>query len=217
MLHASTTTTRTDWMLQPAMRSGNTESTTPQNRDPAHSEALVEMDSACMQAIAEGDRDALSNIILRWQNRLINFFYRSTSNRSDAEDLAQETFVELYKSAARYNPENHFRAFLFTIARRRLIDSYRKKSRRPLTYMDPTDFAMQQPAAETNQRSEIEEAFHKALTELPENQRNAILMRQQQELSYEEIADVLETTVSSVKTWIHRARQHLRTRLKDFR
>lgn len=70
---------------------------------------------------------------------------------------------------------------------------------------------------EANDRSrEIEEAFHRALADLPENQRNAILMLQQQGLSYEEIASALDASVSAVKTWIHRARTHLRNELKDF-
>jgi RNA polymerase sigma-70 factor (ECF subfamily) len=67
-----------------------------------------------------------------------------------------------------------------------------------------------------DQIREIEEAFHCALAALPENQRNAILMLQQQGLSYDEIAQALNASVSAIKTWIHRARTHLRQELKDF-
>lgn len=175
-----------------------------------------DIDSMCLRALAEGDRLAFSSIVERWQTRLINFFYRSTGNRSDAEDLAQETFVELYRAAARYEPRGTFSAFIFTLARRRLIDSYRKRARRPLDFIDPTDFLMQQQAEALDHSSEIEEAFHRALRTLPDNQRNAILMLQQQGLSYEEIAVALEASLSAVKTWIHRARTHLREELKDF-
>lgn len=169
-----------------------------------------------MRAIAAGDKEAFVDLVTRWQSRLINFFYRSTSNRSDAEDLAQETFIELYKAAVRYSPQGTFKAFLFTLARRRLIDSYRKQSRRPLHYIDPSDYAMQQLSESQDSSSEIEEAFQQALGDLPENHRNAILMRQQQELSYEEIAAALDASVSAVKTWIHRARQQLREALKEY-
>lgn len=175
-----------------------------------------DIDSACLRAIAEGDRAAFASIVERWQTRLINFFYRSTSNRSDAEDLAQETFLELYRAAGRYEPRGTFSAFIFTLARRRLIDSYRKQSRRPLDLLDPTDFVMQQQADTTDNTAEIQESFHRALADLPENQRNAILMLQQQGLSYDEIATALECSLSAVKTWIHRARTHLREALKDF-
>ena len=177
---------------------------------------IEDIDSACLRALAEGDRAAFAQLVERWQTRLINFFYRSTGNRADAEDLAQETFIELHRCAARYRSQGTFNAFIFTLARRRLIDSYRKKSRRPLDYVDPGEYFMQsQPEADDRSR-EIEEAFHRALADLPENQRNAILMLQQQGLSYEEIASALDASVSAVKTWIHRARTHLRTELKEF-
>lgn len=184
---------------------------------PSIIEANVEdIDSVCMRALAEGDRAAFASIVERWQTRLINFFYRATGNRSDSEDLAQETFIELYRASARYQARGTFSAFIFTVARRRMIDSYRKRARRPLDFIDPTDFVMQQQAEEINHTSEIEEAFHRALAALPDNQRNAILLLQQQGLSYEEIAETLEASLSAVKTWIHRARTHLRTELKDF-
>ena len=74
---------------------------------------------------------------------------------------------------------------------------------------------MQSQAESSDQVREIEEAFHCALAALPENQRNAILMLQQQGLSYDEIAQALDASVSAIKTWIHRARKHLRQDLKD--
>lgn len=75
---------------------------------------------------------------------------------------------------------------------------------------------MQQHAEPVDGSREIEQAFHHALAALPENQRNAILLRQQQGLAYDEIAKALDTSTSSVKTWIHRARTQLRQELKDF-
>jgi RNA polymerase sigma-70 factor (ECF subfamily) len=177
---------------------------------------IEDLDSACLSALTEGDRMAFAQLVERWQTRLINFFYRSTGNRADAEDLAQETFIELHRAAPRYKAQDTFSAFIFTLARRRLIDSYRKKSRRPLDFVDPSEYFMQSQPEEADQTREIEEAFHRALAELSENQRNAILMLQQQGLSYDEIAKALDASVSAVKTWIHRARTHLRNELKDF-
>lgn len=199
----------------------NTEAATARMTDSALSttpppQVVEDIDSACLRAIAAGDQAAFASIVERWQTRLINFFYRSLGNRSDAEDLAQETFLELYRAASRYEHRGTFNAYIFTVARRRLIDSYRKKSRRPLDFIDPTDFVMQQQADERNHTSEIEEAFHNALAALPDKQRSAILMLQQQGLSYEEIAEALDASLSAVKTWIYRARTHLRTELKDF-
>jgi RNA polymerase sigma-70 factor (ECF subfamily) len=177
---------------------------------------VEDIDSACLRAIADGDRSAFASLVERWQTQLINFFYRSTHNRADAEDLAQETFLDLYRAAPRYSARGTFSAFIFTLARRRLIDRHRKRSRRPLDLLDPTDYIMQQQPEQANASSEIEEAFHRALASLPENQRNAILLLQQQGLAYDEIAHALDASLSSVKTWIHRARTHLRKELKDF-
>jgi len=112
---------------------------------------IEDIDSACLRALVEGDRDAFAQIVDRWQTRLINFFYRSTGNRADAEDLAQETFIELNRVAARYQPQGTFRAFVFTLARRRLIDGYRKKARRPLDYVDPGEYFMQSQAESSDQ------------------------------------------------------------------
>ena len=194
--------------------------TPPRNMDSTstteHFRLVEDIDSAALRALAEGDPAAFAQIVDRWQIRLINFFYRSTGNRADAEDLAQETFIELNRAATRYQARGTFSAFIFTLARRRLIDSYRKTARRPLEYVDPGEFLMQSQAEATDHSREIEEAFHRALAALPENHRAAILLLQQQGLSYDEIAQSLDTSVSSVKTWIHRARAHLREALKEF-
>jgi hypothetical protein len=65
-------------------------------------DSTEDIDSICLRTLAKGDDSLFPSLVKRWQGRLINFFYRSTQNRNDAEDLAQETFVDLYKSAARY-------------------------------------------------------------------------------------------------------------------
>lgn len=179
-------------------------------------EDIEDIDSVCLRTLAEGDHSLFRSLIERWQNRLINFFYRSTQNLTDAEDLVQETFLDLYKAAARYQNKGTFNAFIFTLARRRLIDSYRKRASRPLDFIDPTDSFMQQHSEQADRSLEIEDAFQRALATLPENQRSAILLLKQQELSYDEIAKSLNASLSSVKTWIHRARTHLRQKLKDF-
>ncbi|MEC7274481.1 MAG: sigma-70 family RNA polymerase sigma factor [Verrucomicrobiota bacterium] len=182
----------------------------------AYNTSLSDIDSTCMRAISKGDQSAFAEIVERWQGRLINFFYRSTGNRADAEDLTQETFIELNRAAYRYCSQGSFKAFIFPLARRRLIDSYRKKSRRPIEYIDPTESLMQYQCETIDHSREIEEMFHRALSTLPDTQRSAILLLQQQGLSYEEIALSLGASQSAVKTWIHRARTHLRTELKEF-
>ncbi len=175
-----------------------------------------DIDSTYMRAISLGDQSAFALIVGRWQIRLINFFFRLTGNRADAEDLTQETFIDLNRVAARYKSQGSFNAFIFTLARRRLIDSYRKKSCRPIEYIDPSEFLIQCQSETIDYSQEIEEIFHRALSTLPDKQRIAILLLQQQGLSYKEIAQSLGASQSAVKTWIHRARIHLRSELKEF-
>jgi len=212
-MHTYTHSTLGTWTTYPNPPAGIMSKTTPAT---APAMIVEDIDSACLRALTAGDHSAFASLVQRWQTRLINFFYRSTHNRADAEDLAQETFLELYRAAPRYTARGTFSAFIFTLARRRLIDNYRKRARRPLDFIDPTDFVMQQHAEPVDGSREIEQAFYHALAALPENQRNAILLRQQQGLAYDEIAKALDTSTSSVKTWIHRARTQLRQELKDF-
>lgn len=185
--------------------------------NPCPGSPIEPIDSACMRQTAEGDTSAFKNIVDRWQTRLINFFYRTVGNRADAEDLCQETFVHLHRAASRYEARDSFSAYLFTLARRRLIDFQRRRIRRPLDFIDPTDWPMQQQVAPDDESGAIEKAFHLALQALPPKQSHAILLLQQQNLSYEEIAQTMQISTASVKTNIHRARTHLRQSLKDFR
>ena len=173
-------------------------------------------DAAAMLAVASGDQQALRRLIDRWQNPLINFFYRSLHSYETAEDLAQVTFVRIYRAAGRYRPEARFSTYLFQVARRLLINEFRRQGRKPLDTVDPEELGGSVSGRAPLERMEIEEAFREALAQLPENHRSALLLRKQQELSYEEIAAAMDTSVSSVKTWIHRARARLKELLVDF-
>lgn len=180
-----------------------------------HETLRFDEDVALMLRVGEGDEQALRQLIDRWKNPLINFFYRSLGSVEESEDLAQNVFIRLHKAAPRYRPTAKFSTYLFQIARRLLINEFRRRQRKPLDAVDPADLQATDRGDVQRNLNEIEEAFQQALQDLPENQRNAILLRQQQELSYEEIAEVLESSPAAVKTWIFRARQHLKSVLKD--
>ncbi|KAF0093412.1 MAG: RNA polymerase sigma-70 factor ECF subfamily [Puniceicoccaceae bacterium 5H] len=172
-------------------------------------------DAALMLEVRAGDERALEQLIERWKGPLINFFYRSLQNMEQAEDLAQLTFIRLYRAAGKYEPRAKFSTYLFYIARRLLINEFRRRQRKPLEAVDPSELHAVDRGDEDRNISEIEEAFEQALERLPEKQRTAILLLKQQELSYAEIADVMDATESAVKTWIFRARQTLKQELKD--
>ncbi len=180
------------------------------------SEAQTPDDYNLMEAIANGDQQAMRMLVHRWQGPLINFFYRSLRSEMTAEDLTQIVFVKICRAASRYRPNAKFSTFLFHVARRVLINEFRRQSRKPLENVDPCDLTGHSVPDSALPLLEIEEALEMALEKLPENQRTAILLLKQQELSYEEIARAMEAPVTSVKTWIHRARQTLKDQLRDF-
>ncbi len=172
-------------------------------------------DSALMLEVSKGSEDAFRVLVCKWQNPLMNYFYRSVSDSHTAEDLAQQTFINLYRARASYSAKAKFSTYIFFIARRVLINEYRRRQRKPSEATDPFEMEAPAPKDSETELGELEEAFYSALEEMPENQRTAILLLKQQELSYEEIAKAMEASVAAVKTWIHRARQTLRKVLKD--
>jgi len=178
--------------------------------------AEPDADAVRMTRVAEGDQQALRELIEHWQGPLINFFYRSLRSVESAEDLAQQVFVRIYRAADRYQPTAKFSTYLFHIARRVLINEFRRQSRKPLEPVDPADLRASTPGREPLRILELEEAFAAALETLPEKHRTAILLLKQQQLSYEEIAAAMGASEASVKSWIHRARQKLKDELRDF-
>ncbi len=176
---------------------------------------LRESDESLMQRVGVGEDAALAVLIDRWKKPLVNFFYRSLQSLEQSEDLAQMVYIRLHRAAPKYRPTAKFSTFMFHIARRLLINEYRRQQRKPLEMVDPNTLMMKESSSGDFRIMEIEEAFSQALVGLPENQRTAILLLKQQELSYKEIAETMESTESAVKTWIFRARKHLKTALGE--
>ncbi len=172
-------------------------------------------DARLLVLVGEGDEHALRLLILRWQSPLVNFLHRSVRDVATAEDLAQIVFVKLWRNAPHYRPEAKFTTYLFTIARSVLITEYRRRKRKPAEATDPAEMHVSHSDEPARRMSELEEAFSAALVSLPENQRNALLLLKQQDLSYEEIAAVMGAGVPAVKTWIFRGRQKLRELLGE--
>ena len=167
-----------------------------------------------MVRVAKGDEQAMVQIIERWQRPLLNFFYRSLNSRADSEDFTQTVFIKLHRAAPRYKPTARFSTYLFHIARRVLLNEFRRRSRKPMDLHPPEELPSPGTHDPESQLMELEEIFHRGLERMPENHRTAILLLKQQELSYAEIAHIMETTEGMVKTWIFRARTLLREELR---
>jgi len=177
----------------------------------------IDEDIRLMFEVAAGDSEALRSIIDKWKKPLINFFYRSLGSYAESEDLAQLVFIKLYRAAERYEARAKFSTFLFHIARRVLLNEFRRRGRKPVEYVDPQEFHYGESEDPEVQRrlQEIEEIFQLAIKKLPEKHRSALLLYKQQQLSYQEIAEIMKASENGVKTWIHRARTQLRKEMED--
>lgn len=176
----------------------------------------ADLDAQRMQRVASGDFSAMRELVDYWQKPLINFFFRSVNSVHTAEDLAQATFVKIFRNAGTYEPKAKFSSWLFLVARSVLISNFRKDAVRPATVTDPSELPAVAEPQDALGVSDLEFAFSESVKTLPENHRTAILLLCQQELSYEEIASLMNASVQNVKTWIFRARQSLRDALSVF-
>jgi RNA polymerase sigma-70 factor (ECF subfamily) len=185
-------------------------------------------DVELMLRVKRGDRAAFEAIVQKFKQPVLNLIARSLPDQMDAEDIAQNVFIQVYKAASRYEPSAKFSTWLFTIARNFCLNELRRRSRHPADSLDATHPAdenhplRQVPdlrptgPTETLLQLELEEKIQAALADLPENQRTAILLCRQQELSYEDIAQVLGCSLSATKSLIHRGREVLKERLKAY-
>jgi len=185
-------------------------------------------DAALMLLVKQGDTSAFEQLVEKYKQPVLNLVYRMLRDPSEAEDIAQNVFVQVYKSASRYEISSKFSTWLFTIARNLSLNEIRRRSRHPAESMDAPHPEMEdQPwhqfedkktftPPESLLQGELETKILEAMAELPENQQTAILLCRQGELSYEEIARVLGTSLSATKSLIHRARETLKQKLKPY-
>lgn len=185
-------------------------------------------DADLMLRVKRGDREAFDTLMRHWQQPVINFVYRTLPDADEAEDLAQAVFVQLWKTAARYEPSARFSTFLFTIARNLCLNELRRRARHPADSLDEPraddeshpfrqiEDRREVAADDAAQRAELVGKVQAALDDLPEKQRTALVLCREGELSYEEIAVVLGTSLQATKSLIHRARETLKARLKPY-
>ncbi len=173
-------------------------------------------DQILMLDVAQGSQSAMSAIIDKWKGGLFRFFDRSLRNKADAEDLTQRVFIRLYQSASRYQPRAKFSTYLFTVARNLLIDEIKKKNRAQLSSYDD-EWINGYTDQQGDGVKEWQEILDFAMEGMPEYYTTAILLRVQRELSYREIANIMKVSESRVKTWIFRARVHLKESLEKVR
>ena len=188
---------------------------------------MIVSDEDLMLECRKGDMGAFELLVRRYQDPLINYINFTINDYHRAQDLAQETFIRVFKSASRYEPKSTFKSWLYTIATNLSRNEIRNRARRKTyfledivdenedvyhsEYMEDTRF---QPDI-LLEKKERQQLIKKTLKQLPENQRVALTLVTYQELSYEEISEILDCTVGAVKSLIHRARQNMKKMLKN--
>jgi RNA polymerase sigma-70 factor (ECF subfamily) len=181
-------------------------------------------DGILMQRVATGDAGAFRELVEKHQNRVIGTIAKMLGDGRDAEDLAQYVFLRVWNSAARYEPRAKFTTWLYTITRNLVFNEIRRRERSRSDSLDArienTGDVFVDPstvrADEAVLREELEAAIQSAMDALSPTQRMAIVLRRYEDLSYEEIAVVMELTVSSVKSLLFRARNELKERLAPY-
>jgi RNA polymerase sigma-70 factor (ECF subfamily) len=191
----------------------------PDNLDP---------DAALMLRVKQGDMAAFELLVERYKGPVMGLVYRTLPDATEAEDVAQHVFLQVFKAAHRYEVSAKFSTWLFTIARNLCLNEIRRRSRHPTesldeTYPDGDDSPVRQlPDVRTQGpgekvlEGELHQKVDEILADLPEKQRTALLLCRGEEHSYEDIAGILGCTVQATKSLIHRGRETLKERLKPY-
>jgi len=181
-------------------------------------------DIAWMDRVKQGDMEAFRELIETHQARVVGTVARMLGDDTDAEDISQQVFIRIWNSASRYEPSAKFTTWLFTITRNLVFNEARRRRRHPAVPLErdqderafqPEDFRAKAPSAALLD-TEMQEAIQTAIDELPEVQRMAVVLRRYQDVSYEEIASILNLSVPAVKSVLFRARTALRERLREY-
>ncbi len=180
-------------------------------------------DEELIKRFQKGDVWAFEEIVRRYRDRLTNFVYRYVNDRREAEDLVQDTFLKLYQNKHAYKEIAKFSTWIYTIAANLAKTLLRKRKTRKLmffSHLGPEDKDLDLPSKDRTTQEILEseqgEKFiQQAISKLPEHFRIAIILRDVQELSYEEISNIIGKPIGTVKSRINRARLRLQKELEN--
>src|ERR1700730_12526293 len=175
-------------------------------------------DADLMARVRAGDREAFADLVDRHKDAVVNYLTRLTGNRDRAEDLGQETFLRLFRSAAGYVEQGYLRAYLFRIATN-LLRSEERRERRPrlLLPLPGGGTGRAEPSAHAGLlRQELQRLLNAAIARLPLRYRVPLVLHEIEGWSYADIAADLDCREGTIKSRIHRGRQQLKQRLEPY-
>jgi len=183
-------------------------------------------DHELMAHAARGDERAFTILVERYHVAVVGTITKMLGNESEAHDLAQQVFLRVWRSAPRFRPTAKFTTWLFTITRNLVFNEVRRQSRARLTPLEASGGDQSVPREWHDPKApapdgelaatEVQQAIDRAIAALPEQQRLALILRRYEDHSYEEIAEILQTSVSSVKSLLFRARSELKKQLQPW-
>ena len=182
---------------------------------------MEQSDEDLVRAYIEGDESAFSSLLARHLPAVYSFLFRFVGDADEAQDIAQETFVKIWKNLKRYDvSRSHFKTWAFNIARNAGIDSLRKKKHIPFSRYEKedADYSLAEtlpdnaPGQELLLEQELEkENLYALLAELPLPQREVLLLRHEEGLTFEEVSQAIDQPLNTVKSRHRRALMALRT------
>jgi RNA polymerase sigma-70 factor (ECF subfamily) len=191
--------------------------------------ALRDPDIRLMLRVRADDPAAFAELVERFQHRLVGVMHHLVGNADEAEDLAQEVFLRVYRTRKKYTPKAKFSTWLFTIANNLALNALRDRQRRPVLPLEVRESgplgprpaenaaaARDEPPAHNLQQQELADVIRRALDGLNERQRVAIVLNKFEDMNYADIAEVMGLTVKAVKSLLSRARMKLREALQGY-
>lgn len=196
----------------------------PEMNPPEREKYEASEDAHLMARVGRGDEEAFATLVEKYQDPVVGTVAKMLGSPTEAEDIAQQVFVRVWKSAKRYKPKAKFTTYLFTITRNLVFnETRRKRNKLQVSIEEQGDDWGKQYAddrtsspSEESLRAELIQKVDAAIAKLPKKQRMAIVLRRYEDMPYEEIADVLGTSVSAVKSHLFRARALLKEELKEY-
>jgi RNA polymerase sigma-70 factor (ECF subfamily) len=177
-------------------------------------ETEKDVDFTLMRAIQKGDMVAFNEMVDRYKDRLMNVIGRMLSSTEEAEDIVQETFVRVYQHRQSFNFQHCFSTWIYTIALNLARNELRKRKKFKFYEISDMQGNESEFAVEMKLPSRVPEVLEEAVKDLPEKYRTAFLLRDVQELPYEEVAKILSVPLGTVKSRVNRARMMLRDKLQ---